>query len=284
MIDSGMHEAREDAPRIEAKMRALREAVRSMGSVVVGLSAGVDSSLLAKVSYLELGTRAVAVTAVSPSLSAVDRMRAEGNAREIGIRHVLLQTHEMDSEAYTRNDAMRCFHCKSELARVLGVFAGGEGIASVALGINASDASDFRPGIRAAEEQGVYFPLRKCCITKDEVRAMARSLGLSAHDRPSNSCLSSRIEYGQKIDAPALLMVERAEEMLQGMGLLNVRVRMHGRLARIEVDAASIPLLAQQESRERIVGGLKSLGFAYVSLDLEGFRTGSMNLKLRSSR
>ncbi len=268
---------------LSVKLNVLREYVRGKGSIVVGLSAGVDSALLAKVSHMELGEQAVAVTAVSPSLSLHDRTQAAQNAKEIGVRHVFLETREMDNARYTANDAMRCFHCKAELAAELWSFAGREGISSVALGVNASDGDDYRPGIRAAAESGICFPLKECGITKDEVREMAKSLGLSAHDRPSNSCLSSRIQYGQKIDMRVLQMVEQAEEILRSLGFRNVRVRVHGNMARIEVDADALHLLVEEKARKEIVERFRAIGFSYVTLDLEGFRSGSMNLSLRST-
>lgn len=269
--------------RIEAKLAALKEMIREKGSIAVGLSAGVDSALLASVAFAELGSSAVAVTAVSPSLSSRDRIQAAASAAEIGIRHVFIETGETDREEYARNDPMRCFHCKSELGRELLSFAAGENISSIALGVNASDEGDFRPGIRAAEELGICFPLRECGITKQEVREIAKRLGLSSHDRPSNSCLSSRIQYGQRIDGTLLKMVEEAEDMLYGLGIRNVRVRVHGRLARIEVDTESMHLVVEEANRKKIAGRFREIGFTYVSVDLEGFRSGSMNLPLRSS-
>ncbi len=272
------------ANTLPSMLAALREKIAAAGSIVVGLSAGVDSSLLAKVAFMELGERAVAVTAVSASLSKRDRMLAAGNAREIGIRHVLLETAEMSSNDYLKNDALRCFHCKAELSTALWSFAGREGFSSVAIGVNATDAGDFRPGIRAAEESGIIFPLRECGIGKEDVRRLARMLSLSSHDRPSNSCLSSRVEYGQRIDERTLRMVEDGEELLHSMGARDVRVRVHGGIARIEVDAGSIPLLMDESRRREIVKRFMEIGFLYVTLDLDGFRSGSMNLKLRSSQ
>lgn len=267
---------------IASKLTSVRSLVSGLGSTIVGLSAGVDSSLIAKIAFMELGDRAIAVTAISPSLSARDRELAEGNAREIGIRHYLLETHELEREEYVRNDPMRCFHCKEELSSILWDFARKEKVSSVLLGVNASDAADFRPGIRAAAESGMIFPLRECGISKEEVRSMARMLGISAHDRPSNSCLSSRVEYGQRIDVRVLGMIESAEQMLMDIGLDSVRVRVHGSVARIEVDSRQLPLLIGR--RGEIVEHFKALGFLYITLDLEGFRSGSMNLGIRSSR
>ncbi len=268
--------------RLASKLDLLRDSVRRRGSIVIGLSAGVDSTLLAKVSFMELGSSAVAVTAVSPSLSSHDRELASENAREIGIRHVLIETNEMEKQSYTANDSTRCFHCKTELSAGLWSFARRENFSSVALGVNASDAADFRPGIRAAQESGMCFPLKECDVTKDEVRELARQLGLSAHDRPSNSCLSSRVQYGQKIDERTLRMVEEAEDVLRRLGVRNFRVRVHGNVARIEVDASSLPSIVEEGARKEIVERFRAIGFLYVALDLEGFRSGSMNLPIRS--
>ncbi len=275
-----------DASRIfteNPKLHSLRSLLRNKGGIVIGLSAGVDSSLLAKVAFDELGDKAVAVTAASPSLSSADRLLASGNAREIGIRHVFVETSEFENPEYRKNDAMRCYHCKAELSSALWAFARKEGLPAVALGVNSSDEGDFRPGIRAAAESGICFPLLECAIGKQEVREMAKALGLSAHDRPSNSCLSSRIQYGQVIDAKSLLMVEGAEEVLRDHGFRNVRVRLHGNVARIEVDSEFLSQLVEEKTRKEIAERFRSLGFAYVTLDLEGFRTGSMNLSLRNS-
>lgn len=269
---------------LDGKLAFLGASIRAKGSIVIGLSAGVDSALLAKVSRMELGDRAVAVTAVSPSLSSRDRELAERNAREIGIRHVTVSTDEMANESYRANGAMRCFHCKTELSRELWRFAASEGISSVALGINASDSGDFRPGIRAAEESGICFPLKEAGMSKEEIREAARRFGLSAHDRPSNSCLSSRVQYGQPIDSELLRRVELAEEVVRAAGASDVRVRVHGQIARIEVDAGSLKGLVDEKTRKGVLEGLRALGFTYVTLDLAGLVSGSMNLSLRNSR
>jgi uncharacterized protein len=267
----------------EEKLMLLRRTVLCLGSAVIGLSGGVDSALVAFIAREQLGDRAVAVTAISPSLSADELESAVKVASEIGIRHLKVSTLEMENEAYVRNDTARCFHCKKELASVLKRVAEQEGVRAVLLGVNKSDFGDFRPGIRAAEEEGLLFPLAACGIEKDDVRRMARSLGLSVHSKPSNACLSSRIQYGQRIELSTLRSVEEAERFLHGMGFTNVRVRVHGSVARLEVDAGDMARIASPEMREGIVARLKSLGFTYVVLDLEGFRSGSMNLSLRNS-
>lgn len=267
-----------------ASLEALRAAIRSRHAVLVGLSGGVDSALVASVAREQLGDRAVAVTAVSPSLSPEEKESALRIASEIGIRHMLVETHEMDDPAYLRNDERRCYRCKTELSSVLLGKAAELGIATVAIGVNTSDFDEYRPGIAAARSAGIWFPLAECGMEKETVRSMAGEMGISVHDRPSNACLSSRIQYGQTIDAQTLKSVAEAETYLHGLGLKSVRVRVHGSLARIEVAGGDIERLSIPELRDGIVARLKSLGFLYVTLDLEGYRSGSMNKTLRSSR
>ena len=267
-----------------ASLEALRAAIRSRHTLLIGLSGGVDSALVASVAREQLGDRAVAVTAVSPSLSPEEKESALRIASEIGIRHMFVETHEMDDPAYLRNDERRCYRCKIELSSVLLGKAAELGIATVAIGVNTSDFDEYRPGIAAARSAGIWFPLAECCMEKETVRAMAGEMGISVHDRPSNACLSSRIQYGQAIDAQTLKSVAEAETYLHGLGLKSVRVRVHGALARIEVAGGDIERLSIPELRDGIVARLKSLGFLYVTLDLEGYRSGSMNKTLRSSR
>ncbi len=267
-----------------ASLETLRAAIRSRHAVLVGLSGGVDSALVASVAREQLGDRAVAVTAVSPSLSPEEKESALRIASEIGIRHMLVETHEMDDPAYLRNDERRCYRCKTELSSVLLGKAAELGIATVAIGVNTSDFDEYRPGIAAARSAGIWFPLAECGMEKETVRSMAGEMGISVHDRPSNACLSSRIQYGQTIDAQTLKSVAEAETYLHGLGLKSVRVRVHGSLARIEVAGGDIERLSIPELRDGIVARLKSLGFLYVTLDLEGYRSGSMNKTLRSSR
>lgn len=264
-------------PVCDAKLQRLRERVRSAGSAVVGLSGGVDSALLAFVANQELGRRCVAVTAVSPSLASEELRCAEGVAAEIGIRHISIRTDEMDLEDYVSNGLMRCFHCKTELSSKLREVASCLGFREIFIGVNSSDFSDFRPGIDAARREGIAFPLAEAGIAKEEVRQLARFFGISVSERPSNACLSSRIQYGQRIDAHLLSAVEQAESYLRGLGAGTVRVRVHGDIARIETDPSSIHLFLSADSRGKIVARLKQLNFRYIVLDLEGYRSGSMN-------
>lgn len=265
-------------------IEALRTSVRRRESLLVGLSGGVDSALVAYLAHEQLGTGAIAVTAVSPSLSDDERESACRVAGEIGIRHILVETHEMDDPEYLKNDEKRCYRCKLELSSVLLKKAKEMGISTVAIGVNATDLSDYRPGIAAARSEGIWFPLAECGIEKEGVRAIAGFVGLSVHDRPSNACLSSRIQYGQIIDERTLRAVADAEAHIHSLGMNGVRVRVHGTLARIEVGREDIERMSAPGIREATIAKLKVLGFLYVTLDLEGFRSGSMNLQLTSNR
>jgi uncharacterized protein len=271
-------------PTLDEKLEALSSAIREKRSLLIGLSSGVDSALLAAIAFRELGNRAMAATAASPALSSRDRELASLNAAEIGIRHIFFETEELKKEEYAINDAMRCFHCRAELSERLLAIARDYGMETVAIGINASDFSDYRPGIAAALSHGVWLPLAEFKFSKQDVREAASRLKLSAHDRHSNACLSSRVQYGQRIDASLLSRVERGEELLCSEGFTNCRLRVHGPIARIEVEPSSFHLVLETERRERIVKGLKELGFIYITFDLEGLRSGSMNLMLRSSQ
>lgn len=268
----------------EEKLERLRKEVAGRGSLVVGLSSGVDSALLAAVAKQELGNAALAVTAVSPAVARRDIELASKTAAEIGIEHLLIGTGEVDREDYARNDALRCYSCRSELSEALISVARQRSIRTVAMGINLSDFQDYRPGIRAARERGVWFPLAECSFTKQDVRQAASLLGLSASDRASNACLSSRVQYGQRIDVETLKRVEGAEELLHSIGFSDCRVRVHGPVARIEVPSDSIGRFMDASVRASVISGLKELGFLYVTIDLEGLRSGSMNLMLRNSR
>ncbi len=271
------------APGTTALLEVLRTSVRDKHSMLIGLSGGVDSALLAYIAHEQLREGAVAVTAVSASLSSEEKECARAVAEEIGIRHIFVETNEMDDPLYLKNDGMRCYRCKIGLSSALHSKAAELGISTVAIGVNKSDFSEYRPGIAAARSEGIWFPLAECGMEKETIRAAARELGLSVHDRPSNACLSSRIQYGQTIDERTLRAVADAEAHLHGLGIKNVRVRVHGTLARIEIGAEDTERFSLAGVRESTVAKLKSLGFIYVTLDMEGFRSGSMNLSLRNS-
>ncbi len=263
---------------LASKRDRLIELLRGMGRVVVAYSGGVDSAVVAKGAFEALGDGAVAVTAVSDSLAEGELEAAIELAKKIGIRHQVIRTDEFANPQYARNNADRCYFCKSELYDRLSQLVDqhiGELIVS---GANADDAGDHRPGLRAAGERGVRHPLQECGFTKADVRALARGWDLPAWDKPASPCLSSRVAYGEEVTPERVKMIDAAERKLRDLGLRVVRVRYHkGDLARIEVPVEELLKLASIEIREGIVAAFRAAGFQYVTLDLEGFRSGSLN-------
>lgn len=263
---------------LASKHDRLIELLRGMGRVVVAYSGGVDSAVVAKGAFEALGEGAVAVTAVSDSLAEGELEAAIELAKKIGIRHQVIRTDEFANPQYARNNPDRCYFCKSELYDRLSKLVDqhiGELIVS---GANADDSGDHRPGLRAAGERGVRHPLQECGLTKADVRALARSWDLPAWDKPASPCLSSRVAYGEEVTPERVRMIDAAERKLRDLGLRVVRVRYHkGDLARIEVPVEELAKLASIEVREGIVSAFRSAGFQYVTLDLEGFRSGSLN-------
>ncbi len=260
-----------------AKVQRLHAVLASTGGAVVAFSGGTDSALVAAVAARALGPRALAVTAVSPSLPPGELEEARRLARHAGIRHRSVRTLEVELEAYLANGADRCYHCKSELYGTLERIAVEEGLPVVVSGANLDDLGDYRPGLAAAGEHGVRHPLVEAGFTKAEVREAARELGLPSWDKPASACLSSRIAHGVRITVDELSRVGRAERALKELGFRQVRVRVHGDLVRVEVEAEDVARLAEPATRERALEVLKALGYRYVTLDLEGFRSGSMN-------
>jgi uncharacterized protein len=262
---------RHDATRLD-KARAI---VRDLGSVLIAYSGGVDSSLLLKLGLDELGERAVAVLASSPAYPESEQLEARGLAATLGARLVEVSTHEVELDAYTRNNADRCFHCKEELFETLEPVRIDLGLAHMAYGATADDADDHRPGHGSAVRRGVRFPLLEAGMGKAEIRAAARNFGLPNWNKPSFACLSSRIPHGTEVTVPALRQIGAAEAAIKALGFTQVRVRHHGEVARIEVEPAEIPRLVAE--RDVIVAALRGAGYKFVSLDLEGYSTGSLN-------
>jgi pyridinium-3,5-biscarboxylic acid mononucleotide sulfurtransferase len=259
------------------RLEDVQRLVGGMDGVVVAFSGGVDSTLVAAVAARALGPRAIAVTGVSASLGPGELDGARRIAATIGIAHRTVRTDELSRPGYLENGEDRCYHCKTELYEVLARVAEDEGLSVVASGANADDLRDVRPGLRAAAEHGVRHPLVEAGFTKDDVRAAARHLDIPTWNKPASACLSSRVAFGQRITVGELTRVGRAEKLLKELGFGQCRVRVHGELARIEVDPDAVSRLTDPPVRERVARELRALGYTYVTLDLEGFRSGSMH-------
>lgn len=262
---------------LEQKLEQLRTLFAEMEQALIAYSGGVDSTLVAKIAYDVLGDRAMAVTAASPSLLPEELEDARIQAAVMGIPYQVVQTHEMDNPNYTANPVNRCYFCKSELHDTLKPLATGLGYPYVVDGVNADDLRDYRPGIQAAKERGVRSPLAELGVTKAEVRQLSQQLGLSWWDKPAQPCLSSRFPYGEEITVGKLQRVGRAERYLRQMGLKNLRVRSVGDTARIELPPEQIKEFVLTTDLQAIVSAFQSYGFIYVTLDLEGYRSGKLN-------
>ena len=259
---------------IDDKIDALRTELRRLGRVVVAFSGGADSAFLAAVAHQVLAADAHAVTAVSPSLAGDEEADCRALAKEWGLQWTPVVTHEMERAAYRVNDMDRCFHCKAELMDVVGPIAASTS-ATVVLGVNLDDLGDHRPGQRAADQRGAVFPLVSAGFTKADVRAASQALGLRTWNKPAAACLASRVPYGTEVTVALLSQVERAEAALKRLGFSELRVRHYGDTARIEVPIDRLPDVIA--CREDVVAATKSAGYQYVTIDLEGFRSGNLN-------
>lgn len=268
---------------VEEKLLKLKEIVSELKSVVVAFSGGVDSTLVAKVCYDILKDNAMAVTARSETYPDFEFKEAQKLAKEIGIKHLVIDTSELAIEGFANNPPDRCYFCKTELFEKLKDIAKQHGFLNVADGANLDDTQEFRPGLKASKELNVKSPLKESGMTKKDVREVSRMLNLSNWNKPAYACMSSRFPYGQSITEEKLKMVSEAEKYLRSLGLVQFRVRHHETIARIEALPEDIHILANSPAREELLCKFKEIGFTYVTLDLEGYRSGSMNEVLSAS-
>ena len=266
--------------RIESKLKKLRAILARTRGLAIAFSGGVDSTFLAAVAAEELGERALAVTALSPTYPAHEQKDAGRLARKMGMRHILIDSNELLIPGFAANPPDRCYHCKNELFGLLRKIAEREGLPCIADGTNADDLGDYRPGRRAAKKHGVMSPLLEAGMGKEDIRALSRKMRLPTADKPAFACLASRFPYGSRITAGKMTAVDRVEIGLRKLGFGQVRVRHHGDIARIEVEQGAIARFCRPDVRRKTVALARRAGFRYVSLDLEGYRTGSMNRTL----
>ncbi len=273
-----------DAASLFAKQEELFSLLAALDRVLIAYSGGTDSAYLAWAAHHVLGDRAIAITADSASLPESHKRDAEAFARECGFRHEYISTKEFDNPDYVKNDPNRCFHCKDELFDCLDALAKDRGITEIIYGVNLDDLGDYRPGQRAARLHGVKAPLVDAKLTKSEIRELSRLAGLSAWDRPASACLSSRIPYGTPVTPENVKIVERGEEAIRALGFRQFRVRFHGELVRIEIASDELSKALTADMAQAFARIFKPLGFHYVTLDLEGYRQGSLNAVLGAER
>jgi pyridinium-3,5-biscarboxylic acid mononucleotide sulfurtransferase len=266
---------------LEIKLQRLRDSFGAMGSVMVAFSGGVDSTFVLRVAHEVVAERVLALTTISPTMPEDDRLNAIALALAFGVRHLMVESDELQIPGYAGNPVNRCYLCKHNLFTVCIEKARELGIEAIVDGLNLDDLHDYRPGIRAANEMQVRHPLVEAELTKAEVRELSRSLGLPTWDRPASPCLSSRFPYGTQITLDGLRRVERGERLLRSLGFSIARVRYHGEVARIEVEASELGRFLDAEIREAVDREMREIGFRFVTLDLRGFRSGSLNEGIR---
>jgi uncharacterized protein len=273
-----------DLSGLESKEQALLANLRGLGRVIVAYSGGTDSAYLAWAAHRVLGNDAIAITADSASIPASHKRDAEAFARECGFRHEYIETHEFENPDYVKNDQNRCFHCKDELFTCLEKFAAEHDFSHIVYGVNKDDLGDYRPGQHAAKIHQAKAPLVEADLTKPEIRELSRRAGLSTWDRPAAACLSSRVPYGTAVTVHTIQTIEQGEEAIRALGFRQFRVRFHGELVRIEIAKEELGRALTEESARAFSEIFKRLGFLYVTLDLEGYRQGSLNAMLPQTR
>lgn len=279
MMSTLVHEGRLGPP-LREMYHDLRARIAAEESVLVAFSGGVDSALVAYVAHQELGARSLAVTADSPAVPRSQLQEAREFAAEVGLHHEVIATDELEDPGYRENAANRCFFCKTELYGKMVALARSRGLAAVLDGTNVDDAVDYRPGIAAGERQGVHSPLKDLGFCKQDVRDLSRHVGLSTWDKPAAACLSSRVAYGLEVTPETLARIEAGEIGIRNLGFRQFRVRHHGMLVRVEIDPAELDRALDPQMAARFVELFKGLGYEFVSLDLEGYRSGSLNANL----